>query len=268
MFPPLHRSSDFKDPPITIRDAVDENLYPNRRQCQRLSQLKQGFAQRAAQRWNNSEDMAYINKLFSRWMPDHSVPIAVESVPSLYQIKDFVDSSLAHNRSLPDEFYDDKARQIMNKICIEEWFAVFIESREYRTLAVGTVMGEILDRMRSIIRTSFESNLMLNKSTPLETERFSKLALIGCHDTTIVGILSSLGVFDKKTWPALCSHIAVELLEKSIEDAALRAVSSCDAMRAVKAQTSSLQEFNKSRLPGKAIETKALISPVEGLPDE
>ncbi|KAE9364108.1 phosphoglycerate mutase-like protein [Stipitochalara longipes BDJ] len=267
MFPPLHRSSDFKDPPITIRDAVDENLYPNRRQCQRLSQLKQGFAQRAAQRWNDTEDMAYINKLFSRWMPDHSVPIAVNSVPSLYQIKDFVDSSVAHDRSLPDEFYDDKARQIMNKISMEEWFAMFIESREYRTLAVGTVMGEIHDRMRSVIRASFESNLSPSRSTPLETERFGKLALIGCHDTTIVGILSSLGVFDQKTWPALCSHIAVELLEESSEDAALCAVGSSDAMRTAKAQIGSLKQIKESLLPGKAIETKDLISPVEGLPN-
>ena len=33
----------------------------------------------------------------------------------------------------------------------------------------------------------------------------------GCHDTTLAGVLSSLGAFDGEKWPPYTSHLAVEL---------------------------------------------------------
>ena len=39
----------------------------------------------------------------------------------------------------------------------------------------------------------------------------------GCHDTTLAGILSSLGAFEGERWPPYTSHVAVELFRKDDE---------------------------------------------------
>lgn len=45
-----------------------------------------------------------------------------------------------------------------------------------------------------------------------------KLALSGCHDTTLAAVLASLGAFQGEPWPPYTSHIALELFRKgSIE---------------------------------------------------
>ncbi len=42
-----------------------------------------------------------------------------------------------------------------------------------------------------------------------------KFGLSGCHDTTLAGVLTSLGAFDGDEWPAFTSHIAIELFKES-----------------------------------------------------
>lgn len=52
-----------------------------------------------------------------------------------------------------------------------------------------------------------------------------KLALSGCHDTTLAACLTSLGAFDGEKWPPFTSHIAFELFRKRAETAGATALS-------------------------------------------
>ena len=45
-------------------------------------------------------------------------------------------------------------------------------------------------------------------------ETMTKFAMSGCHDTTLAGVLSSLGAFDRESWPPFTSHIELELFRK------------------------------------------------------
>jgi len=42
-----------------------------------------------------------------------------------------------------------------------------------------------------------------------------KLALSGCHDTTLAAALASLGAFEGEPWPPYTSHIALELFKSA-----------------------------------------------------
>ena len=49
-------------------------------------------------------------------------------------------------------------------------------------------------------------------------EREIKLALSGCHDTTLAAVLASLGAFEGEKWPPYTSHIALELFKKPVSE--------------------------------------------------
>ncbi|KAK4946872.1 hypothetical protein LTR28_007726, partial [Elasticomyces elasticus] len=149
MYPPTTRAASFPPPTIIVRTAADETLYPNEGSCRRFAQLSRAFAQRTAERWNETDDMAYLNTLISKWMPETSKRVAVDSHPRLSGIMDTVNATLAHGPAtrLPAKFYDPKARAIIDKIGVEEWFSGYAESREYRALGVGALVGDVVSRM-------------------------------------------------------------------------------------------------------------------------
>lgn len=86
--------------------------------------------------------MDYLNNLISKWMPENSKRVAVDSRPRLSGIMDTINSTLAHGKEtrLPKEFYDTKGRRIIEEIGVEEWFSGYKESREYRALGIGGLM--------------------------------------------------------------------------------------------------------------------------------
>ncbi|KAK2845260.1 hypothetical protein FQN49_005897, partial [Arthroderma sp. PD_2] len=108
-------------------------------------------------------------------------------------------------------FYDPKAREIADKIAVDEWFAGAQESREYRKLAIGGLMGDVVERM---VHTAAHNGWrpMAAASSTAESPAV-KLALSGCHDTTLASILASVGAFEGEKWPPYTSSIAVELFK-------------------------------------------------------
>ncbi|KAF4301323.1 putative histidine acid phosphatase protein [Botryosphaeria dothidea] len=199
-YPLSARTADFPAPTIITRSPADETLYPNDGNCRRFAQLSRAFAQRAADRWNDTDDMDYLNKKISKWMPDNAKRVAVDGHPRLSGIMDTVNGTLAHDERvrLPSEFYDPKLRQTIDKIVCEEWYAGYWESKEYRMLGIGGLMGDITARWGK--GRGGEQNI--------------KFALSGCHDTTLAAVLSSLGAFQNENWPrspatspSSCSHI-------------------------------------------------------------
>jgi acid phosphatase len=220
-YPPSARTADMPAPTIIARAPADETLFPNDGNCRRFAQLSRAFAKRTAERWNDTEDMQYLSKLFSKWMPGEQ-KVAVDSHPRLSGIMDTINATDAHgpDTKLPKEFYDPKARAIIDRIGVEEWFAGYQESTEYRMLGIGGLMCDITSRMTGSVERNGNDGLReiggndgnLGHGRGGGTD--IKLALSGCHDTTLAGVLASLGAFDGEKWPPFTSHIAFELFRK------------------------------------------------------
>ncbi|KJZ76071.1 hypothetical protein HIM_04527 [Hirsutella minnesotensis 3608] len=213
LYPPHTRASDLPPPTILSRSPADETLFPNEGNCRRFAALSRAFAQRAADRWNDSDDMAYLTKKLGKWMPDESPKVAVDSRPRLSGIMDTINATQAHGPQtrLPKEFYDAKAKQIVEKIGVEEWFAGYKESQEYRTLGIGGLLGDVVSRMVGSAEHSTaggEYELTRKSGSDAVPIRFG---LSGCHDTTLAATLASLGAFETDKWPPFTSHIAIEL---------------------------------------------------------
>jgi acid phosphatase len=224
-YPPSARTADFPTPTIITRTPADETLFPNDGNCRRFAYLSRAFAQRTAERWNDTEDMEYLSKLFSKWMPGKA-KVAVNSHPRLSGIMDTINATDAHGPAtkLPKEFYDPKAREIIDKISVEEWYAGYTESEEYRMLGIGGLLGDITTRMTGSVEQNGRDGIVevggedgdLGHGRGGETN--IKLALSGCHDTTLAAVLTSLGAFEGEKWPPFTSHIAIELFRKKQAD--------------------------------------------------
>ncbi|PMD36640.1 histidine acid phosphatase-like protein [Hyaloscypha variabilis F] len=223
MYPSNARAASFPAVSIILRAPADETLFPNDSNCRRFAQLSRAFAQRTADRWNNTSEMEYLNKLIGKWMPESSKRVAVDSHPRLSGIMDTINSTLAHGPEtrLPKEFYDEKGRNIIEKIGVEEWYSGYQESQEYRSLGIGSLMGDVVERMVGNVEKNGNDGLYEIGGRDGSTgsgrggEQSIKLGLSGCHDTTLAGVLASLGTFQGELWPPYTSHIAFELFKKS-----------------------------------------------------
>lgn len=222
MYPLAARTAAFPPPTIVTRTVADETLFPNDGNCRRFAQLSRAFAQRTADRWNESDDLAYVTKLIGKWMPENSdKKVAVDSHPRLSGVMDTVNATLAHGREtrLPKEFYDEKSRAIIDRIAVEEWFSGYNENREYRMLGIGSLIGDIVERMTSKIEGARLSiNQIGGENGQLGQgrggEKGIRFAMSGCHDTTLAGVLTGLGAFNEEKWPPYTSHIAFELFRR------------------------------------------------------
>ncbi|KAJ5099983.1 hypothetical protein N7532_006984 [Penicillium argentinense] len=218
MYPANARTLEFPPPVIVARSVSDETLFPNEGNCRRFRQLARLFADRAATRWNDSEQMAYLNKLWSKHMPEASPKVAVDAHPRLSGIMDTINASDAHGPAtkLPSEFYDKKGRAVLDRIAVEEWFAGYNESNEYRKLGIGALMGDVVDRMVSTaVDGGWRSETSASGSGNPGAGKSIKFAMSGCHDTTLAAILSSLGGFQDGSWPPFTSSVAIELFSQA-----------------------------------------------------
>lgn len=224
LYPPHTRSPSFPPPTILQRSLAEETLFPNDSSCRRFAALAQAFAQRAAGRWNETDEMSYLTKLYGKWMPPASPRVAVDGRPRLSGIMDTINATLAHGPEtrLPKEFYDPKGREIMEKIAVDEWFSGYKESQEYRMLGVGALLGDVVGRMvGSAEHSSADGEYEIGRLQSKKRLKGAKEAtpirfgLSGCHDTTLAGVLASLGDFGSNKWPPFTSHIAIELFRKN-----------------------------------------------------
>ncbi|RDW90232.1 putative acid phosphatase [Aspergillus mulundensis] len=216
MYPPNARTEDLQPPVIVARSVSEETLFPNESSCRRFRQLARLFADKAAKKWNDSEEMDYINSVYGKWMPENSPRVAVDSHPRLSGIQDTINATDAHGPAtrLPTEFYNNKARAYMEHIAVDEWFTGYNESTEYRKLGIGALMGDVVDRMvTTAVDGGWRSETSASGSSA-EKGKAIKFAMSGCHDTTLAAILGSLGALDNR-WPPFTSSIAVELFSRA-----------------------------------------------------
>ncbi|KAG4278095.1 acid phosphatase [Fusarium proliferatum] len=129
LYPPSARAPGLHPPTILTRSPADETLFPNDGNCRRFAALARAFAQRCADRWNDSDEMAYLTRRLGRWMPEEHPHVAVDSRPRLSGIMDTINATKAHGQAtrLPKEFYDPEVKRIMEKIGVEECLGAFNE---------------------------------------------------------------------------------------------------------------------------------------------
>ena len=222
LYPLSARTASFPPPTILTRTPQEETLFPNEASCRRFSQLLQAFGQRTADRWNDTSEMDYLSSRLSKYMPGNQ-PVRVDSHPRLSGIMDTVNSTLAHGPAtrLPAPFYDARARAIIDRIGVEEWFSGYRESNEYRSVGIGALAGDIVARMLGRVECTDKNGLLevngevgqVGRSKGGETAL--QMGLSGCHDTTLAALLTSLGAFEGESWPPYTSHIALELFRYS-----------------------------------------------------
>lgn len=209
---------DASLPAVTIhtRHWGDDTLLPNTASCKRFAKMMRAFGRRAADRWDDSPEMDRMNAKLRKYMPDdptaakagEKVKIGVASHPALVGIMDTIAATTAHDGAatkLPKDFYDPQIATDSIKIVVDEWFAGFRESNEYRTLGIGGLLADMTERMVG----SAEGVLPHSSSkTPLQ------FGISGCHDTTLAATVTSLGGDGENgmQWPPFTSHVALELL--------------------------------------------------------
>lgn len=214
LLPPAARSASFGTPRIVMRSPQDETLLPNEDFCDRFIQICKEYTKRTSQRWDNSADMEYLNSRLRKYMPDQT-RIAVKSKPSIHNLHDIINATEATGRSdiaLPKEFYELKVRQIIERVAYEEEYAAFHESNEMRQVGIGGLLGDVVERM--VTKAQF----------PNATQPGPKLFLAGGHDSTLAGIMASMGAVDAnaaRKWPPYASVVAVELFKGPSQDSRL-----------------------------------------------
>ena len=183
---------------------------------------------------NSSAEMDYLNTTLQKWMPLQQ-RVAVDSKPTLHGIWDTINATLATPgppTRLPSEFYDSKVYSILDRLVTEEEYSGYKESVEYRTLGIGAMLGETVQRMvRSSRSSSSRSQEKETRTSSSPGESFDdkmgdndpggsvrgglKIALFGCHDSTIAAVLASLGAMegDNNKWPSYTSSLAIELFQ-------------------------------------------------------
>ena len=174
--------------------------------------------------------MDYLNKLLQKWMPSQQ-RVAVDSTPTLHGIWDTINATLATAgppTRLPPEFYDAKARSIIDRIVTEEEYAGYKESTEYRTVGIGAMLGDAVQRM---VRSSMEGESSRDSSSRQDDVKTQdadqassgttglKMALFATHDSTIAATLASLGALEGElnAWPSYTSSLAIELFQAVVD---------------------------------------------------
>ena len=219
LYPPPRIAATCPVPTVVTRAMGEETLFPNTGACRRFAQLFEMFTARAAQRWNQTEEMEYIDGKIGRWMPEGNKRVAVDGKPRLSGVMDTINAMKGHEGvgGLPKEFYDERMAGLIDKIVCDEWYTGFHESKDYRALGIGALVGDLTTRMIWHVerKTHRESTDLANVDA---SEGDTKIWLAGAHDTTVAGILVSLGAFGNNGWPPFTSHVAVELFSENDDD--------------------------------------------------
>jgi acid phosphatase len=161
--------------------------------------------------------MAYLNSVLGHWMPAGQ-RIAVDSSPKIHGILDSINASLSTpnpSQYLPPEFFDQRARGIMERIATEEENRGFAESREFRVLGIGEPLSEAVQLMTSKAEAG-------GRKGTREIGEAHKMALFACHDSTIGGMMTALRIMRDPNWfwPPYTSFLAIEMFSDEMKEPA------------------------------------------------
>lgn len=147
-------------------------MLPSPKSCARLAELTRAFSQGAAEKWNGSDDMKYLSEKLGKWMPGNKA-LAVESRPSLSAVMDSIHATLAHGPEtrLPDEFYDERVREVIDRIVVDQMFRGYAVSRELRMLGIGQLVGDIALKMVDQVEWNRRYNILRDPTVQSSARR-------------------------------------------------------------------------------------------------
>ncbi|KAA8643872.1 uncharacterized protein ATNIH1004_010647 [Aspergillus tanneri] len=215
---PERRDVRLETLPIVIRLPEEETLLPNEDFCPRLRHLLGEFLARTAKKVGGGgmepvPELSKLNNLAPAAM-GLKKGIYLDSQPNIADLRDSIAAAMAApsvRASVPPPFRDQDIRLTLQRIAAEQEHIGFADSAEVCRLGVGPLLTEIVDRMAMKVGESCREEAVHkahNNSHP-------RIALFGCHDTTIGMILTSLGIMRAPAWhwPPFTSSLTVELFK-------------------------------------------------------
>jgi acid phosphatase len=172
---------------------------------------------------DSSDEMTYINALIGKHIPHK--PIRLAGTPKIHAIYDGITSTLATDKTsgvrLPEEFYDKSLGEIVDRLAYDEEFGGYGTNKELRTVGIGAMLGDVVERMTSQVEhkaistpnpTSLDDDSKAGAG--IETNA-TKLWLHSSHDSTLGAVMASLGadksIEGERRWPPYGSVLAIEL---------------------------------------------------------
>lgn len=206
MFPGLAASGVVV--PIDTLSSDDDYLTPNGKACARMGELFNEGAMVWARR-PDGDTPAVVREL------EKTVPSPVlkallykfRDTPSFVPLRDVIVSMDAHNMPLPWGITSD-IRDRLDRLGALEVEVImkggsWLHDLEASRVGLGRWLGELSDNLA-------------DKATKAKATKAEGLTvdLISAHDTTVMPILISLGIFDDPHWPNYASSISFELWTK------------------------------------------------------
>jgi Histidine phosphatase superfamily (branch 2) len=148
---------------------------------------------------NTSRDMDAIDCIMTTMCTDRPIPDAINDYRPIDQpVGNTVSSkwNATYGTDILQRLHDFEA-QMYNYI-------VTADGAEYAKLAMQPMWNEIMKKIYPHIQS--DSTIGLNK-----------LALFSGHDTTIIPLLASLGVWNDTAWPPYASMVVIELHEMNVD---------------------------------------------------
>jgi len=107
-------------------------------------------------------------------------PLTVDSRPCLSAVMDTVNATLAHgpDTRLPDEFYDERVRKVIDRIVVDETFRGYGVSREFRMLGVGELVGDMVLKMVDQLEWNQRHDIL--QDSTVQSSSPPRLSLSGC----------------------------------------------------------------------------------------
>jgi len=190
LYPPESRPSGEKESQIPIKTMPieDETLIPNAGgKCERCAKLTGELALAA-------RGMTFVKKAEREMMRGLGYP---PGGVRWAQAREVMTCYLLQNRTLPNGLTADDVDR-MGEVNSVIWGAQY-NDMDVGRLATGRIFMEVYEDMETAID---------------DCEDCNKISIYAGHDSTLVPILCSLGVFDD-TWPPYASNIVLELAEDS-----------------------------------------------------
>ncbi|KAF1986340.1 phosphoglycerate mutase-like protein, partial [Aulographum hederae CBS 113979] len=210
LYPSRYRDANKNIAPVEIRSPQEETLLPNEDHCPRLKYLLDHFLVLTAKKWNTSPALTNLNKRARKYLSSKTDAL-IDSHPSVTNLFDTITAAEATpslRASIPADLRTSNVCYTLREIAVEQEYVAFAESAEAASLGAGPLLREMVERMVTTALTTASNGAV---SQP-------RIALFGCHDTTIGMILVSLKIAEPSLWewPPFTSHLSVELFRSAV----------------------------------------------------
>jgi Histidine phosphatase superfamily (branch 2) len=225
--------------PLHTADYNRDVLEPNEDVCPRLTEIRTRNEASSEYKAYNQSDEAVLLRRFQQ---------QVLRIPDRSRDMDAIDclmTTMCTDRPLPDAVNDYRpaaTAELQNKTAWSEEYGhdllqrlyefetkLFVlnaiaENAEYSKLGMSFLWDEIMTKLNAHVRRNNRSVNHNNNGSDDSSFPHEKLLLIAGHDTTIIPLLATLGVWNDTTWPTYASMILLELHQLNIDGKTSRKV--------------------------------------------